>query len=164
VRLIFSCIDFRGVSVSNNSHSKWINIQGRDLYNRCRISCISRRFHLLHQPSRRKYLALGRVFHRCLLARCAPWSSIVVIRTPSVTKQLRFLKCRKNLARQQLVAQSGVETFNDPVLLRIAVNSSSTIITSCDFNLRETSSAIFSWVYSSNITNILIGIPLLVRS
>jgi hypothetical protein len=47
---------------------------------------------------------------------------------------------------------------------RIAVSSSSTIITSCDFNLRETSSAIFSRVYSSSTTNILIGIPLLVRS
>lgn len=47
---------------------------------------------------------------------------------------------------------------------RIAVSSSSTIITSCDFNLRETSSAIFSRVYSSSTTNILIGLPSAVRS
>ena len=47
---------------------------------------------------------------------------------------------------------------------RIAVSSSSTIITSFDFNLRETIRAIFSRVYSSNTTNILIVMPLLVRS
>jgi len=48
--------------------------------------------------------------------------------------------------------------------LRIAVSSSSTIITSCDFNLRETSSAIFFRVYLSNTTNILIGLPSAVQS
>ena len=31
---------------------------------------------------------------------------------------LRHRECRNNLARQQLVAQSGVETFHDPVLPR----------------------------------------------
>ena len=132
----------------------------------------------------------------------AVWSSMDLIHTPPCAKQLRLRECRKNIARQLLIAQSGVETFNDPVLPRrawldvqrvgsallaplfdhlrnevafivaasyywrasIAVNSSSTIITSCDFNLRETSGAICSRVYSSNTTNILIGIPLLVRS
>lgn len=43
---------------------------------------------------------------------------MVVIRTPSCAKQLRLREYRKNLARHQLVAQSGVETFNDPVLPR----------------------------------------------
>ena len=45
---------------------------------------------------------------------------MVVIRTPSCAKESRLRECRKNLARQQLVAQSGVETFNDPVLPRRA--------------------------------------------
>ena len=43
-----------------------------------------------------------------------------VIRTPPCAKQSRLRECRKNLARQQLVAQSGVETFNDSVLPRRA--------------------------------------------
>ena len=105
-------------------------------------------------------------------------------------------------ARAVVVAQSVVETFNDPVLPRrarfdlqrvgsaffhhssitsgmnslpmslrifsaaprIAVNSSSTIITPCDFIICETSSAIFSHVYSSSTTNILIDLPSAVRS
>ncbi len=166
-------------------------------HNRRRLSCVSRHFHPLHKPSRRRYFALCRVFRRCLLAQRALWSSMVVIRTPPCAKQSRLRECRKNLARQQLVAQSGVETFNDAVLPRrawlhiqrvgsafftplfhhirdeltsivaaniFAVSSSSTIITSCDFNLRETSSAIFSRVYSSNTTNILIGLRSAVRS
>jgi hypothetical protein len=41
---------------------------------------------------------------------------MVVIRTPPCAKQSRLRECRKYLARQQLVAQSGVETFNDSVL------------------------------------------------
>ena len=45
---------------------------------------------------------------------------MVLIRTPTCAKQLRLRECRKNLARQQLVAQSGVETFNDSVLPRRA--------------------------------------------
>ena len=45
---------------------------------------------------------------------------MVVIRTPPCAKESRLRECRKNLARQQLVAQSGVETFNDPVLPRRA--------------------------------------------
>ena len=45
---------------------------------------------------------------------------MVVIRTPSCAKESRLRECRKNLARQQLVAQSGVETFNDSVLPRRA--------------------------------------------
>ena len=45
---------------------------------------------------------------------------MIVIRTRSCAKQLRFRECCKNLARQQLFAQSGVETFNDSVLPRHA--------------------------------------------
>jgi hypothetical protein len=45
---------------------------------------------------------------------------MVVIRTPPCAKQSRLRECRKNLARQQLVAQFGVETFNDSVLPRRA--------------------------------------------
>ena len=80
-----------------------------------RLSCVSRHFHPLHQPSRRRYFALCRVFRWCLLAQRALWSSMVVIRTPPCAKESRLRECRKNLARQQLVAQSGVETFNDSV-------------------------------------------------
>ncbi len=45
---------------------------------------------------------------------------MVLIRTPPCAKQSRLRKRLEYLARQQLVAQSGVETFNDPVLPRIA--------------------------------------------
>ena len=77
-----------------------------------------RRFHPLHQPSPRRYFALCRVFRWCLLAQRALRSSMVVIRTPPCAKQLRLRECRENLSRQQLVPQSGVETFNDSVLPR----------------------------------------------
>ena len=45
---------------------------------------------------------------------------MVVIRTPHCAKQLRPRECRKILARQQPVEQSGVETFNDSILPRRA--------------------------------------------
>ena len=127
---------------------------------------------------------------------------VVVFLSLSRAKQLCLRECRKNLARQQLVAQSGVETFNDPVLPRrawlalqrvgfaflapaldhigdkfrsvVAANIFrcpascsqlvSTRITSCDFGLRDTSSARFSRVHSSSTTNILIGLPFAVQS
>lgn len=49
-------------------------------------------------------------------------------------------------------------------LPRSAVSSLSTLITSCDFNLPETSSVIISRVCLTNTTNILIGSPFLDRS
>ncbi len=127
---------------------------------------------------------------------------MVVFLSLSRAKQLCLRECRKNLARQQLVAQSGVETFNDPVLPRrawlalqrvgfaflapaldhigdkfrsvVAANIFrcpascsqlvSTRITSCEFSLRDTSSARFSRVHSFSTTNILIGLPFAVWS
>ena len=89
-------------------------------YNWCQLSCVSRFFYPFNQLLRLRYLSLCRAFSRCLLSKRALRLSMVVIRTPSCTNQLRFHEWHRNLAWQKLVAQFGVETFNVPVLLRRA--------------------------------------------